>query len=755
MSQCTECHRGTVLPDGYCDYCGVYAPRSSSRRAPPWEPSAVPSAEPDLQPDLQPELEPDLQPELEPELEPAEQRGRTGSARPTPYGPLEMTGVPPVPYRNPRTAELLPEEPMDGLRPGELVSGQYEVRGCLDRGGQGWIYLAHDNNVGHWVVLKGLVDSDDDMSAVPEAERAALAAVNHPNIVKIHNFVRHPVPSRTGGGRTETQSYIVMEYVGGQSLERLLRDRRQIDGPEAVLPVDHVIAYGIEMLQALGYLHARRMLYCDLKPANVMQSGQRLTLIDLGGTWRMDGGATYDPVWGTPGYWAPEVESDGPSIRSDLYTVGRTMAVLSFPFDFAGEFKSGLPPREQVPVLTRFESYDRLLRRATHPDPQQRFADAEEMREQLFGVLREVVSVPRNSESWPLPSTLFGRERRTVGTEIVAVNGAVNGAGSVLGALDPGAAVTALPVPVVSEPDESAAGLADLTLREPDEIIEILTSSQVSSPEAKLVLAGAHLDLGHRAEAGRLLDELAERAERADGAVNAEGAGDAGDTGEPGDADWRIEWYRAVAALAAGDSATAREVFDRLYTRMPGEAAPKLALAFCCEYDGDLTEAAHRYESVWRTDRGYLSAAFGLARVRLDPGDRAGAMRALDEVPSLSRHYGAAQLAAIAVTVRGRPPAELGEEDLLAAAKRLDESRVDGELRSRLEIELLEAALAWVRAGRTARPDARLIGAPLTEKGLRRKLERTYRELARLAKDADGKHALVAKANAVRSRTFI
>ena len=76
---------------------------------------------------------------------------------------------------------------------GDLVAGQYEVLGCLAHGGLGWIYLARDRNVSdRWVVLKGLLDTGDaDAMAAAVAERRFLAEVEHPNIVKIYNFVQH------------------------------------------------------------------------------------------------------------------------------------------------------------------------------------------------------------------------------------------------------------------------------------------------------------------------------------------------------------------------------------------------------------------------------------------------------------------------------------------------------------------------------------------------------------------------------------
>ena len=83
------------------------------------------------------------------------------------------------------------------LRPGELVGGQYQVEGCIAHGGMGWVYLARDRNVSDkWVVLKGLLDSEDPSAmAAAEAERRFLAEIEHPNIVKIHNFVRTKAPA--------------------------------------------------------------------------------------------------------------------------------------------------------------------------------------------------------------------------------------------------------------------------------------------------------------------------------------------------------------------------------------------------------------------------------------------------------------------------------------------------------------------------------------------------------------------------------
>src|SRR5262245_20791780 len=273
------------------------------------------------------------------------------------------------------------------LVPGELVAGQYEVLGCLAHGGLGWIYLAMDHNLGQrWVVLKGLLNTGD--AAAQEAavaERRFLAEVEHPSIVGVYNFVQH-ADRRTG----EQAGYIVMEYVGGKSLRQILLERRAAGDGSLPLPV--ALAYMIEVLPALGYLHSRGLVYCDFKPDNVIQTDEQLKIIDMGGVRRIDD--TEGAIYGTVGYQAPEIAEQGPSPSSDLYTVGRTLAVLTFEFSgYQSTYRESLPDPASVPVLAANESFARALRRATHRDPASRFDSAAEMTEQLTGVLREVLAV--------------------------------------------------------------------------------------------------------------------------------------------------------------------------------------------------------------------------------------------------------------------------------------------------------------------------------------------------------------------------
>src|SRR5262249_28288540 len=160
---------------------------------------------------------------------------------------------------------------------------------------------------------------------------------------------------------------------------------------------------------------------------------EQLKLIDLGAVRRI--GDDQSVLFGTPGFEAPELAAQGPSIASDLYTVGRTLAVLSFDFaGFSRRYRERLPEPGEVEFLAREESYHRFLRRATHPEPRHRFQSAGEMADQLLGVLREVLAAGDGKPRVGV-STLFTQEREVFGTADARLTGKE--------------VAVALPVPVV------------------------------------------------------------------------------------------------------------------------------------------------------------------------------------------------------------------------------------------------------------------------------------------------------------------
>ncbi|MFF2202024.1 tetratricopeptide repeat protein [Streptomyces sp. NPDC058145] len=695
---------------------------------------------------------------------------------------------------------------MPKLKAGDIVHGQYEVAGCLAHGGLGWVYLAVDRAVSdRWVVLKGLLDTgDQDAMAAAISERRFLAEIEHANIVRIYNFVEH-LDQRTGS----LDGYIVMEYVGGKSLKEIANARRTPDGRRDPLPVEQACAYGIEALEALGHLHSRNLLYCDFKVDNAIQTEDQLKLIDMGAVRRMDDDES--AIYGTVGYQAPEVADVGPSVASDLYTVGRTLAVLTFDFQgYTNVFVDSLPDPDNIEVFHRYESFYRLLVRATDPDPARRFASAQEMSEQLTGVLREVVSL-QTGQARPALSTLFGPEVKVVDTELFPrAHGDVSLLGSrpargavpepalpgqaVVRPVDTPAAALALCVPLVDPTDPNAGFLAGLMASAPAELISALDAAPAPSVESRLRQIRARLESGDHRAALTALSELeswpegragaeaawgASRSSEAErgGARSSEGSGP-GAASTPAGAprgpdgvharpdDWRVVWYRGVAALVTGDFEGAALGFDAIYDAFPGEAAPKLALGLCAEVLGQLDNAAEYYRLVWSTDPSFVSAAFGLARVRLAAGDRRGAVDTLESVPESSIHYTAARVAAVRARLRGRTPSA-GDvpflDDLTAAAgqvEALDAYGLDPARREQLSAEVLGSALDWVLStGRDTAPPAvgggKLLGSGLDERGLRFGLERAYRTLARLAPGGEERIELVERANRYRPRTWV
>jgi serine/threonine-protein kinase PknG len=344
------------------------------------------------------------------------------------------------------------------------------------------------------------------------------------------------------------------------------------------------------------------------------------------------------------------------------------------------------------------------------------------------------------------------------GTPVAASGGAsasLPGAVSSVGGLGTGpvglvkdadapAASLALPVPRVDAGDPNAGFLAGLMASAPAELLTALAAAPAPSTETRLRQIRARLESGDASGALEALETL--ESERPD--------------------DWRVVWYRGLAALVTGAHEDAALAFDAIYDAFPGEIAPKLALGLCAEVLGQLDNAAEYYRLVWSSDPSHVSAAFGLARVQLAAGDRAGAVRTLESVPETSVHCTAARVAAVRARLRQRTAAAGDLEfldDLVAAARQveaLDVYGLDPARREQLSAEVLGCALDWVLSGgRGSVPPAAggrtLLGSGLDERGLRFGLERSYRTLARLARGGEERIDLVERANRYRPRTWV
>jgi serine/threonine-protein kinase PknG len=584
------------------------------------------------------------------------------------------------------------------LQPGDLVANQYEVAGCLAHGGLGWIYLAKDKNVSdRWVVLKGLLNTGDaDALAVAIIEKQFLAQVEHPLIVEIYNFVTHD-----GAG------YIVMEYVGGISLKDILKNRmREAGGSYNPLPVDQALAYILEVLPAFQYLHDLGLIYCDFKPDNLIQIGDAVKLIDLGGVRRLDDDES--AIYGTIGYQAPEVPQVGTTVASDIYTIGRTLLVLMAEFrGYQTTYVDKLPPVEDVPAFIAHDSLYRLVAKMCAPDPADRFASVDELRVQLLGVLREVVA------------------EKQAGTALTSSSSVLFEAPAVV---SDALAWDQLPALRVDTTDGQFAWLSNITADDPKERLSELKQAPTITPEIQLARARAALRAGWDKTVHEVVNQML--------------------TLDPWE--WRAVWMSGLLALQRKDVKAAQSAFNAVYGQVPGELAPKLALALACELGGEPDLSERLYRICASTDANYVApAAFGLARVRSGRQDVAGAVQALDLVPSTSRNYPESQ----------RQKAELlyaaadGLPMLAQAMDSITRVRMDPVEKAELSAKIMERALATVQS---KGPNRRLTigGIPADEPDLRDGLEATYRTLASSADDDQERYALVDKANEVRRWTL-
>jgi|GEM_PF-6752577 len=263
--------------------------------------------------------------------------------------PIDEPGAPPPPRAPPPKAESKPApapapraSPASGARPrpvltdsvrkpssrpapagppqvGTVLAGRYRLEALLERGGMSMVYRAADLRLsgrGSEPVKVGLklVDPEQagrDALHALEREAALLAELNHPGVVRMLGFDRHGA-----------SAFMVMELLNGERLRsRLVRSH------PAPLPIAEALRIVRQLAEALAYLHARRLVHRDVKPANIFVTASgELRLIDFGlAAAAARAGAPGSPAAKarTPLYASPEMLSGTPpDPRDDVYSLG-------------------------------------------------------------------------------------------------------------------------------------------------------------------------------------------------------------------------------------------------------------------------------------------------------------------------------------------------------------------------------------------------------------------------------------------------
>ncbi|MEO8494681.1 MAG: serine/threonine-protein kinase, partial [Planctomycetota bacterium] len=271
----------------------------------------------------------------------------------------------------------------------------YEIERFLGQGGMARVYLAKHLTLERPCAIKVLrpatMPRDVNTADAFLAEARAAAALVHPHVVALHTI-----------GEFEGRQYIEMEYVNGQSLNRLLEQDGVLEPLEATRLM-------LQVSSALAAAHHVDMVHRDVKPGNVMVTAARdAKLADFGLAKRI--ATKQDPeggmLCGTPHYMAPELFAGRPATKqSDIYAMGVTYFSL---------LVGRLPVETQsINELVRFHTQDtsidisaaerdlpdgvvRILRRALAKDSAARYVDADELYGDLsatFGSLRPLRSL--------------------------------------------------------------------------------------------------------------------------------------------------------------------------------------------------------------------------------------------------------------------------------------------------------------------------------------------------------------------------
>ncbi|MFY0563983.1 protein kinase domain-containing protein [Archangium lansingense] len=282
-----------------------------------------------------------------------------------------------------------PFKPLLGERLGGKDGRRFELLEQLGQGSMGLVYRARDEELQREVALKFLLPREEvareRMVMLLQREARAIAQLNHENIIRIFD-----VSEWKEGPREQPVPFLVMEYLHGESLEKLLRRER----PALKRAVELIggVAAG------LAHAHHQHLIHRDLKPSNVFITSEgTVKLLDFGLSYVMAASSPAVPLLptaGTPPYMAPEQWRGEPQDeRTDIWALGVMLYELltgapPYPNTSLQELREQVTSEEPVPSVRQRhpalpEELERLVSSALAKRPERRIPSAQEFREEL------------------------------------------------------------------------------------------------------------------------------------------------------------------------------------------------------------------------------------------------------------------------------------------------------------------------------------------------------------------------------------
>ena len=262
--------------------------------------------------------------------------------------------------------------------------GEFDILRQIGSGGMGDVYLGRDSRLDRQVAIKVVRAEVRDQAALDRffREARAAAALRHPNIVTIYTCGQH-----------DKQPYMVMEFVDGESLSEVIRQRRN-------LMLSDKLSYIEQVCAGLHYAHLAGIVHRDVKPANIMVDRQGVVRILDFGIARIEGSAmTLDGTMvGSLNYMSPE-QMLGKTVdhRSDMFSLGSVAyELLCYQQAFKGSMNDGLLqrlPHEDPPSLATIRKdlppeLEQVIAKALQKLSDDRYPDLEAMRAAILEVKR-------------------------------------------------------------------------------------------------------------------------------------------------------------------------------------------------------------------------------------------------------------------------------------------------------------------------------------------------------------------------------
>ena len=204
--------------------------------------------------------------------------------------------------------------------------GRFEIVGKLGKGAFGMVYKGHDPRINRFSSIKVMSPAtagDPDLVARFRREAEAAGGLNHPNIVTIYDL-----------GEQEGLPYIAMEFLDGDDLERMVKEKADV-------PVDKKIDYIRQVAEGLHYAHENGIVHRDIKPANVrLLPDGTIKIMDFGIAKMAASNLTQTGQFmGTVNYMAPEqIKAKKLDGRCDMFALGAmSYELLTYRRPFAGD----------------------------------------------------------------------------------------------------------------------------------------------------------------------------------------------------------------------------------------------------------------------------------------------------------------------------------------------------------------------------------------------------------------------------------